>query len=159
MKLKDICDICGKDHKSLDDSQICSKCKNAFQKKRYQPSQAVKDHRALAKMFGGKALKGSAKQKEWAEKIRAEFISSDSLAIADKKEVCQAVICDHASFWINNKSLKASDFAVDNILSCLNEQREINSKICEKRQVSELNKLRERKAIAQKKMWISEEYV
>lgn len=72
-------------------------------------SAKASDARSFAKAFGGKALTGTAKQKEWAEKIRAEKIcemDSDSAALA----------CDHmglgasAKFWIENRAKSGADF-------------------------------------------------
>lgn len=59
--------------------------------------------RADAKALGGKALKGSKKQKEWAEKIRAE-------KIREMTEDQARVACDpngilsHSKFWIENRN-------------------------------------------------------
>ncbi|MBK7543185.1 MAG: hypothetical protein IPI57_15825 [Candidatus Competibacteraceae bacterium] len=46
---------------------------------------SIHDARSIAKAFGGKALKGTAKQKEWAEKIRASKIDGMS---AEDAELC-----------------------------------------------------------------------
>ncbi len=59
--------------------------------------------RALAKLFGGKALTGTAKQKEWAEKIRAEKLAG----MTDDQAV---LACDSAGlgrsahFWIEARN-------------------------------------------------------
>lgn len=66
-------------------------------------STRAQDARAIAKAFGGKALKGTAKQKEWAEKIRAEKLAQMDL---DQAEMA----CDpnglltHSKFWIENRA-------------------------------------------------------
>lgn len=71
--------------------------------RRTQLSPKALDARAMAKQFGGKALKGSAKQKEWAEKIRAE-----KLVEMDQDQAEMA--CDpnglltNSKFWIENRS-------------------------------------------------------
>ena len=58
--------------------------------------------RNIAKAFGGKALKGTKKQKEWAEKIRAEKVQEMT---QDQAEMA----CDpnglltHSKFWIENR--------------------------------------------------------
>jgi hypothetical protein len=60
------------------------------------------DARAVAKMFGGRALKGSKKQKEWAEKIRAE-------KLREMTDLQAVAACDpnglltHSKFWIENR--------------------------------------------------------
>ncbi len=59
----------------------------------------AKGFRDYAKQFGGKALAGSAKQKEWAEKIRYEVLTKcdDEQATI----LCSLAITGKASFWIN----------------------------------------------------------
>jgi len=64
--------------------------------------------RDKAKFFGGKALTGSAKQKEWAEKIRAEKLFAMT---QDQAEMA----CAHnglgrsANFWIQNRERSGSE--------------------------------------------------
>jgi len=64
--------------------------------------------RDKAKFFGGKALTGSAKQKEWAEKIRVEKIGAMT---QDQAEMS----CDpdglgrSAHFWIENRERTGSE--------------------------------------------------
>ena len=64
--------------------------------------------RNIAKAMGGKALKGTAKQKEWAEKIRAEKLG---MMTQDQAEMA----CDpcglltHSKFWIENRSANGTD--------------------------------------------------
>ncbi len=53
-------------------------------------SAKTQDARALAKSFGGKALTGTVKQREWGEQIRAEKLKGMS---AEAREL----ICDHCS--------------------------------------------------------------
>lgn len=66
-------------------------------------SNKAQDSRNAAKMFGGKALTGSAKQKEWAEKIRAGKLAEMSAEQAE-------MVCDpkglgrSAHFWIENRA-------------------------------------------------------
>lgn len=68
----------------------------------YTPSSSVAEHRKYAKQFGGKALTGTPKQKEWAEKIRAEKLSEMS---KDQAEMA----CDPSGMlksskaWIENR--------------------------------------------------------
>jgi len=68
------------------------------------------DARSFAKAFGGKALTGTAKQKEWAETIRAE-----KLAAMDHDAAAMA--CDAnglgrgAKFWIDNRAATSAQIA------------------------------------------------
>ncbi len=66
-------------------------------------SPQAQDARGIAKMFGGKALKGTTKQKEWAEKIRAEKISEMD---QDQAEMaCDANgLLTNAKFWIESRA-------------------------------------------------------
>ncbi len=63
------------------------------------------DARNIAKFFGGKALRGSAKQVRWGEKIRADKIKN----MTEKQA---AICCDpsglmkHAKFWIETRDKK-----------------------------------------------------
>jgi hypothetical protein len=70
------------------------------------------DARAVAKLYGGKALTGSASQKEWAEKIRAEKLSQLT-SLDDAELVCGPdSLCRTAKFWIDNRTRPASEFPV-----------------------------------------------
>lgn len=73
-------------------------------------SAKAQDARAVAKAFGGKALTGTAKQKEWAEKIRAEKLNAMSVEqaelVADPTNILQA-----AKFWIENRTATAKAIA------------------------------------------------
>lgn len=68
------------------------------------------DFRAQAKLFGGKALTGSVKQKEWGEKIRAEKLGGMTPEQAE-------LVCDpsgltrSAHFWIQNRAASATAIA------------------------------------------------
>lgn len=68
------------------------------------------DFRAQAKLFGGKALTGSAKQKEWGEKIRAEKLGGMTPEQAEL--VCDpAGLTRSAHFWIQNRAATAAAIA------------------------------------------------
>jgi len=71
-------------------------------------SPKAQDARNIAKAFGGKALTGSVKQKEWAEKIRAEKLAGmtqDQAEMAcDPKGLLTA-----AKFWIENRGAFSSE--------------------------------------------------
>ncbi|HDR1295150.1 hypothetical protein QQW93_08065 [Pasteurella multocida] len=65
----------------------------------------TKGFRAYAKQFGGVALTGSMKQKEWAEKIRYNVLTK-----CDDEQasiLCSLAITDKASFWINFRNESA----------------------------------------------------
>ena len=74
---------------------------------RAELSAKAKDARAVAKFFGGKALSGTAAQKEWAEKIRTGKLAEMS---QDQAEMA----CDPdgllktSKFWIENRTKSGS---------------------------------------------------
>lgn len=65
-------------------------------------SDKAQDARALAKFFGGKALKGTARQKEWAEKIRAEKLRQMSPELAELV-VDPNGLLTNSKFWIEHR--------------------------------------------------------
>lgn len=71
--------------------------------KRTTISAKADDCRKTAKLFGGRALKGTAKQKEWAEKIRAdklqEMTPEQATLVCDPKG-----LLTHSKFWIENRT-------------------------------------------------------
>jgi len=71
-------------------------------------SNRVVEARAVAKLYGGKALKGTAKQKEWAEKIRAEKLSAMT---EDQAEMAAdpTGLLTSAKFWIENRQKRAGE--------------------------------------------------
>lgn len=75
----------------------------ATSKPRYVISSNAAAARDTAKLFGGKALEGTPKQKEWAEKIRAEKLGAMT---QDQAEMAcdPAGLGRKASFWIDNSS-------------------------------------------------------
>ncbi|MFA7175043.1 MAG: hypothetical protein WC340_16845 [Kiritimatiellia bacterium] len=64
--------------------------------------------RNIAKFFGGKALKGSKKQKEWGEKIRAEKLAEMDEALAEV--VVTDTVAETAKFWIENREKDPEQF-------------------------------------------------
>lgn len=81
-----------------------------FTKVRKSLSTKALDAREIAKAFGGKALVGTAKQKEWAEKIRAEKLKS--MQFEDAILVCDPTgLLGNSKFWIENRNASASDIA------------------------------------------------
>lgn len=93
-------------------------------KRRAKLSDAALEARAVAKMFGGKALKGTAKQKEWAEKIRAEAVrqmpEKQALLACDPKS-----ILNHSKFWIENRAKSGAEIGafIEKSKSTLKEYR------------------------------------
>jgi hypothetical protein len=73
-------------------------------------SAKAQDARVVAKQLGGKALTGSAKQKEWAEKIRAEKLGSMSeeqaVLVCDPTNLLQS-----AKFWIESRDATGREIA------------------------------------------------
>lgn len=81
---------------------------------RRAPARSLSDKaqgsRDVAKAHGGRALTGTAKQKEWAEKIRAEKLagmSADQAALACNPDG----LARTAKFWIDNRARSAADIA------------------------------------------------
>lgn len=70
----------------------------------WAPSSDIKGYRKTAKFYGGKALKGTAKQKEWAEKLRFKVLASDDLSDEKKLELAGSLIAGHSSFWIDSRN-------------------------------------------------------
>jgi len=66
------------------------------------------ENRKTAKKFGGLALRGTLKQKEWAEKIRACILTSVSKEVAEILATSKNY--SHSRFWIVNKDKSLQDF-------------------------------------------------
>jgi len=85
---------------------------SAVARRRRELSGKAQDARAVARVFGGRALTGTRRQKEWAEKIRAEKIKGMDEAGAIL--ACRPEGLGKSSkFWIENRSKSAqkiSDF-------------------------------------------------
>lgn len=64
--------------------------------------ESTREARAVAKAFGGRALKGTRRQKDWAEGLRARVlpaVTAEQAAILVHLEGTQ-----HASFWIDTRA-------------------------------------------------------
>ena len=89
-------------------------------------------------MFGGKALKGTTKQKEWAEKIRVEKIAEmreDQLPI-----VLEYYPASNAKFWIEARGMSAG-----RIISYLKKEKELKDQAnAHTRQLNEKQVITER---------------
>ncbi len=83
---------------------------------KWTPSEDVKNNRKIAKFYGAKALTGSAKQKVWAESLRASVLTSDSLSDEQKADFLDsAKFLQTSKFWINNKDISPSYFTKENL--------------------------------------------
>jgi hypothetical protein len=90
-------------------------------RKQWKAGAKVLADRSAAALFGGKALTGTAKQKAWGEKIRAEKLRGEKIGhdcYAPKNEMTEAqavLACDpnglgkSAHFWIENRGRKPSE--------------------------------------------------
>ena len=90
----------------------------AEQKAKEKAAQAEKNKktaevRKAAGMLGGKALKGTARQKAWAEEIRAKAIKRVEADVAQK--LLTDAKYQHAKFWIENRKALESG----NVLSVM----------------------------------------
>lgn len=65
------------------------------------------ENRSIAKKFGGKALMGSAAQKKWAEKLRADVLTK--LSSDESELVLTCTLLNSAKFWIENRQKTARD--------------------------------------------------
>lgn len=84
---------------------------------RWDAPASVKEYRKIAKFYGGKALTGTAKQKEWAEKLRADVLKSEALSDEQKAElIALEGPLKTSKFWINTRNLKAGEFIVADLL-------------------------------------------
>jgi hypothetical protein len=96
---------------------------------RWKPSEDLKSNRKIAKFYGGKALTGTAKQKEWAEKLRADVLRSDKLSDEQKAEfIATDSFLNTTKFWINNKGLSADYFTKENLVREYNALSELADK-------------------------------
>jgi hypothetical protein len=66
---------------------------------------------AVAKAFGGKALTGTAKQKEWANKIRADKLKQ--MAFTSAEFVAKHPAAKSARFWIDNRNKRGDLIALE----------------------------------------------
>ncbi|MDP5909571.1 hypothetical protein P3854_32050 [Pseudomonas aeruginosa] len=75
----------------------------ALKTRRTSLSPRAMDARTVAKAFGGRALTGTARQKEWAEKIRAEKVQQMN---QDQAEMAcdPSGLLTAAKFWIENRN-------------------------------------------------------
>lgn len=70
-------------------------------------SRKALDARAVAKFFGGKALSGSQRQKEWAEKIRKNVL--ENVTEEQATLLCSLTFCTTAKWWIENRELEPKE--------------------------------------------------
>lgn len=94
-----ICELCGKSFYSKNDSEIC--CASSSSAASSRDKEIIKQRRAAAKSLGAKALKGSVKQKKWAEDIRKSFIAGVSQEALSSFVNSETLL--QAKFWIENR--------------------------------------------------------
>ncbi|MFG6565865.1 hypothetical protein ACGYLI_16735 [Sulfitobacter sp. 1A13421] len=73
--------------------------------------QEAKDARAKLRPFGFKALTGSKKQKDWAEKIRLEIMTPLPSETKMFFAAMEVLPIHRASFWIENRHKSSTNFA------------------------------------------------
>lgn len=78
------------------------------------------DARGVAKQFGGKALTGSTKQKEWAEKLRAIVLLAVSSDQAELICTC-ASVTGASKFWIDTRNVSPTKISalLENIIAAV----------------------------------------
>lgn len=87
-------------------------------------SEKARAARVAAKAFGGKALIGTAKQKNWAEEIRAGVLKQVTLEQAQK--LCsERGVGRKAAFWIFNRKKSAHDIG-----QFIDHQKALFAEIC-----------------------------
>lgn len=112
MSFEDFCDDVLNLSIGLASQQELREARQAYQKhiskKNAGISQKAQDGRNIARLFGGRPLTGTARQKEWAEKIRAG-------KIADMSEDHAVLACNPdglgrgSKFWIENRDKNADE--------------------------------------------------
>lgn len=120
-----ICEMCGKSFYTRKSIEVCNDCCGSnTTKQRAKISGKAQAARDNASLFGGKALTGTLKQKEWAEQIRFEKLSAMPLYEAQKLCGASAVL-NSASFWINNRNKK---FTFGDAVETIIQLRALNEK-------------------------------
>ena len=97
-----ICECCGTSFETSSNHEVCDTCLNTETRTRCVDSKTTA-LRKTAKSLGAKALKGSAKQKKWAESIRENFILS-AYDIEALKTYIVSPSFHTAKFWIENRN-------------------------------------------------------
>lgn len=77
-----------------------------IQKKKTTQTSEIQKYRNFAKENGGQNLKGTTKQKDWAEKIRYDVINNN---LKYNKEYIKTLLKEdefqHSKFWIENRGI------------------------------------------------------
>lgn len=127
--------------------------KQSEARKQWKAGEKVLADRAVAALFGGKALTGTPKQKAWGEKIRAQKLRGERVGhdfYAPKNEMTEAqavMACDpnglgrSAHFWIHNRDRRPSEIG-----AFFETQKRM---LAEARALREAGKIDEFKAIAE----------
>lgn len=97
-----ICELCGKSFWTSGSSEICCGGSGNSKKMTTKDKASLVKKRETAQSHAAKSLKGSVKQKKWAESIREKY-----LLLCKNKEVLQIYINSswalNAKFWIENR--------------------------------------------------------
>jgi len=112
------CEHCNINFNPIEDYyKLCDSCLKTTTKEERALTLAA-GSRKLAKFYGGKALKGSAAQKKWAEKIRETILRSDELSDEEKIKLLQTGgFTQHSKFWIENREVAIEEFTAKNIVA------------------------------------------
>lgn len=98
----------------------------------------TRETRKAAKALGGKALKGTAKQKSWAEEIRKSFLTKVNTEQADL--VLNADIAQSAKFWIETRT--ASTNQIIDVIKNPNTYDDLIKELKEKEREAKLAEVR-----------------
>lgn len=95
---------------------------------RWKANDTIQTARNIAKMFGGKALKGTGKQKAWAETIRENIIKNTNEI--QSEILCTVSYFSHSKFWIENRELTVLEFGAraEKFMSLLAEHNNLSRK-------------------------------
>lgn len=119
------CETCGNVYIQTKHAIVCHKC---HARPKVQISKAATESRAKSRLIGAKSLTGTAKQKNWAEKIRADFIevvTSDDVATM----IANSQVASTAKFWIETRNLPRNVLheAMRNLVAATREANEIGA--------------------------------
>ncbi len=129
----EICDLCGNTIATVNENQICKSCMKSSDSEKNTSSHKkildrAADSRKTAKSLGAKALTGSAKQKAWGEKIRADFLSfSQNEVVLDM--IVNSAMTQTAKFWIETRNVgnSALENAFVNLVEATKKANEIGA--------------------------------
>lgn len=123
---EDMCEICNL-IVYCDENSVCRNCGGSSytQRQNSKINKEAANKREYAKSLDCKALKGTPKQKKWAEDIRADFFrkfKDETIEICAKYSTTDGVAINKAGWWIDNRS----DDQLESKILKWNEQIELN---------------------------------